>query len=70
LLYGGNTICTLGHKNAACVRSHFDGMAVRVNDAPRANEFLIAIVVTNSGRPLAGIGGLSVNEIEGEDGQR
>ena len=45
-------------------------MVVRVNDAPRANEFLIAIVVTNSGRPLAGIGGLSVNEIEGEDGQR
>tara|TARA_Y100001934_G_scaffold168797_1_gene200649 strand:- start:590 stop:733 length:144 start_codon:yes stop_codon:yes gene_type:complete len=37
---------------------------------PGANEFLIAIVVTNSGRPLAGIGSLSVNEIEGEDGQR
>ena len=28
----------LGHKDAAFVRSHFDGMEVRVVDAPRANE--------------------------------
>jgi hypothetical protein len=27
----------LGHKDAAYVRSHFDGMEVRINDAPRAN---------------------------------
>ena len=28
----------LGHKDAAYVRSHFDGMEVRVNDAPSSNE--------------------------------
>ena len=60
----------LGHKDAAYVRSHFDGMEVRVSDAPRANEILVAIAITDSGRPLARVGGLRVSEIEGEDGLR
>ena len=60
----------LGHKDAAYVRSHFDGMEVRVTDAPRANEILVAIAITDSGRPLARVGGLRVSEIEGEDGLR
>lgn len=60
----------LGHKDAAYVRSHFDGMEVRVNDAPRANEILIAVAVTDSGRPLPRVGGLTVDEIKGEDGLR
>ena len=60
----------LGHKDAAFVRSHFDGMEVRVNDAPRANEILVAVAVTTGGRPLPRIGGLKVSEIKGEDGLR
>jgi hypothetical protein len=60
----------LGHKNAAYVRSHFDGMEVRVNDAPRANEILVAIAVTDSGRPLPRVGGLKAEDAEGEDGLR
>ncbi len=60
----------LGHKDAAYVRSHFDGMEVRVTDAPRANEILVAIAITDSGRPLARVGGLRVSEIKGEDGLR
>jgi hypothetical protein len=60
----------LGHKDAAFVRSHFDGMEVRVNDAPRANEILVAIAITDSGRPLPRVGGLTVQEIKGEDGLR
>ncbi len=60
----------LGHKDAAYVRSHFDAMEARVPDAPRANEIVVAVVVTDSGRPLARIGGLQANEIEGKDGQR
>jgi hypothetical protein len=60
----------LGHKDAAFVRSHFDGMEVRVNDAPRANEILVAVAVTDSGRPLPRVGGLQVGEIKGEDGLR
>jgi len=60
----------LGHKDAAYVRSHFDAMEARVADAPRANEIVVAVVVTDSGRPLARIGGLQVQEIKGEDGLR
>jgi hypothetical protein len=60
----------LGHKDAAFVRSHFDGMEVRVPDAPRANEIVIAVAITDSGRPLARVGGLKKNEIKGADGLR
>ncbi|SUS07254.1 Peptide synthetase [Candidatus Defluviicoccus seviourii] len=60
----------LGHKDAAFVRSHFDAMEVRVADAPRAGEILVAVVLTDSGRPLARVGGLTVAEIKGEDGLR
>jgi hypothetical protein len=60
----------LGHKDAAFVRSHFDGMEVRINDAPRANEIMVAIAVTDSGRPLARVGGLTKEQIKGEDGLR
>ena len=60
----------LGHKDAAYVRSHFDGMEVWLNDSPRAGEIMVAVAVTDSGRPLARIGGLKVSEIEGKDGLR
>jgi hypothetical protein len=60
----------LGHKDAAFVRSHFDAMEARVADAPRANEIVVAVAVTDSGRPLARIGGLQLGDIKGEDGLR
>jgi hypothetical protein len=60
----------LGHKDAAYVRSHFDGMEVWLNDSPRAGEIMVAVAVTDSGRPLARVGGLKANEIEGRDGLR
>jgi hypothetical protein len=60
----------LGHKDAAFVRSHFDAMEARVADAPRANEIVVAVVVTDSGRPHPRIGGLQVHEIVGQDGLR
>jgi hypothetical protein len=60
----------LGHKDAAFVRSHFDGMEVRINDAPRAGEILVAVAVTDSGRPLPRVGGLTKDQIKGEDGLR
>jgi len=60
----------LGHKDAAFVRSHFDGMEVRVTDAPRANEIVVAVAVTDSGRPLPRVGGLQKGEIKGVDGLR
>ncbi len=60
----------LGHKDAAYVRSHFDGVEVRLNDAPRANEILVAIAVTDSGRPLPRVGGLEHKDAVGTDGLR
>ena len=60
----------LGHKDAAFVRSHFDAIEARVADAPRANEIVVAVAVTDSGRPLPRIGGLQAHEIKGEDGLR
>ena len=60
----------LGHKDAAYIRSHFDSIEVRVNDAPRANEILVAIAITDSGRPLPRVGGLKAEEAEGKDGLR
>lgn len=60
----------LGHKDAAFVRSHFDAMEIRVPDAPRRDEIVVAVVVTDSGRPLPRIGGLTVDQIEGKDGLR
>jgi len=60
----------LGHKDAAYVRSHFDAVEARVPDAPRAGEIVVAVAVTDSGRPLPRIGGLQVHEIKGEDGLR
>ena len=60
----------LGHKDAAFVRSHFDAIEARVSDAPRRNEIVVAVAVTDSGRPLARVGGLQKLEIKGEDGLR
>jgi hypothetical protein len=45
-------------------------MEVSINDAPRADEILVAIAVTDSGRPLPRVGGLTKDEAKGEDGLR
>lgn len=58
------------YKDAAFVRSHYDAMEVRVPDAPRSDEILVALVVTDAGRPHPRIGGLKKEEIKGEDGLR
>jgi len=60
----------LGHKDAAFVRSHFDAIEARIADAPFANEILVAVAVTDSGRPHPRVGGLQVSEIVGQDGLR
>jgi len=60
----------LGHREAAAVRSHFDAIEAHVTDAPRANEIVVAVALTVSGRPLPRIGGLEVSGIKGEDGVR
>ncbi len=58
------------HINASYVRSHFDAMELGINDAPRADEILLALVMTTGARVHARVGGLKSSEIKGEDGLR
>ncbi len=60
----------LGHINAAYVRSHFDAMEVSLPDGPRADELLLILAMSRGGRIHARMGGLSVDEVKGEDGLR
>lgn len=60
----------LHYKDAAFVRSHFDSIEVSVPDTPRSDEIVVAVGVTNSGRPLPRIGGLTKEEAKKEDGLR
>lgn len=58
------------HINASYVRSHFDAMEVGIVDAPRADELLLALVMTTGSRIHARVGGLKASEIKGQDGLR
>jgi hypothetical protein len=60
----------LHNKKAAFVRSHYDAMEIKVADAPKNNELLIVLAITDGGRPLARIGGLRKEEVKGLDGLR
>ncbi len=67
----GDTIDIPVHfKDAAFVRSHFDAMTVSVSDSPRSDEILLAVAVTDGGRPNPRIGGLKKEEAKCEDGLR
>ncbi len=70
----GGPGCTLDiplhHRNAAFVRSHFDAVELRVPDGPAADELVLAVAVTDGGRPLPRVGGLTVEDMIGEDGLR
>lgn len=57
-------------KDAAFVRSHFDAVEIRVQDAPRKEEIVVALVVTDGGRPFPRVGGLKKEEVKGEEGLR
>lgn len=58
------------HINASYVRSHFDAMEVGISDAPRADEIVLALVMTTGPRVHARVGGLKASEIKGDDGLR
>jgi hypothetical protein len=58
------------HINASYVRSHFDAMEIGLPDAPRADELLLALVMTTGARVHARVGGLKASEVKGQDGLR
>ena len=58
----------LHHKDEMYVRSHFDAMAFRIDDAPAPDEILVIVALTDGGRPQARVGGLQLSDIEDKDG--
>lgn len=48
--------CPLHHKEDVWTFSHFDSMEVSLADAPRADEIVVIIALTDSGRPLHRVG--------------
>ena len=58
------------NKRALWVVSNFDTMTLCQPDAPKPDEILVALVLTDSGRPLARTAGLSKSEVKGQDGLR
>lgn len=58
----------LHYKDAMKVRSHFDAYEFRVQDAPADDEIVVAICVTDGGRPHPRVGGLELENVVGEDG--
>jgi hypothetical protein len=58
------------HTNASYVRTHYDAVEVGVPDAPRPNELVLVLVMTTAGRIHARIGGLTKDQVKGEDGLR
>lgn len=58
------------NKRALWVVSHFDTMTVSLPDAPLPDEIMVALALTESGRPLERTAGLKKADIKGLDGLR
>ena len=58
------------HVTASYVRSHFDAIEVGINDAPRANEMVVILVMTTGARVHNRAGGLAAADIKVRDGQK
>jgi hypothetical protein len=56
----------LAHKDALYVRSHYDAITLRIADAPRPDELVIAISVATGSRPHQRVGGLSAAAAVGD----
>lgn len=67
---GYRLMVPLHYIHAAYVRSHFNSMEIGIQDAPRPNEILFALVMGTGGRIHARIGGLKKEQVSVHDGQR
>ena len=55
-------------KDALYVRSHYDGMTLVLPDAPMPDEIAVILCLANRGRLNARVGGLSYDQLKGENG--
>ena len=67
---GYRLMVPLHHTQAAYVRSHFNAMEVGVQDSPRPDEIVFGLVMADGGRVHSRLGGLMVDQIRVNDGQR
>jgi hypothetical protein len=67
---GYRLMVPLHYIHASYVRSHYNSMEVGIQDAPRPNEILFALVMGTGGRVHARLGGLTKDEVSVHDGQR
>jgi Amino acid synthesis len=67
---GYRLMVPLHHIQAAYVRSHFNAMEVGVQDGPRPDEIVFGLVMADGGRVHSRLGGLTVDQIRVNDGQR
>lgn len=56
--------------HASYVRSHFNGIEIGIQDAPRRDEILFALVMGDGGRVHSRLGGLLKEDVSVHDGQR
>lgn len=52
----------LAFKDEVYVRSHYDAITLRIDDAPRPDELVIAVAVASGPRPNHRVGGMSAQE--------
>jgi hypothetical protein len=67
---GYRLMVPLHYIHAAYVRSHYNSMEIGIQDAPRPNEILYALVMGTGGRVHSRLGGLTKEKVSVHDGQR
>lgn len=67
---GYRLMVPLHYIHAAYVRSHFNAMEVGVQDGPRPDEIVYALVMADGGRIHERLGGLRKDQVRVHDGQR
>lgn len=67
---GYRLMVPLHYIHAAYVRSHFNTFEVGIQDAPRPDEILFALVMADGGRVHSRLGGLAKEQVSVHDGQR
>lgn len=67
---GYRLMVPLHYIHAAYVRSHYNSFEVGIQDAPRPDEILFALVMADGGRIHSRLGGLRTDQVSVHDGQR
>ena len=67
---GYRLMVPLHYIHACYVRSHYNAMEIGLQDAPRPDEILYALVMGTGGRVHARLGGLAKDQVSVHDGQR